>query len=165
MNDLSASESHRRVMRVVAVVVAIGIVVAYALLSGLWVSTGSSWYLALEQPAWQPPDAVFGLAWSYNFTALAAVGIVLALRLPPRPLVAYLGLFTISVIAAVLWAWLFYVPHQLVAAAVSLTACALITIGLVVIAWREAWWCGALLLPYQAWLLVASSLSWGYVVG
>lgn len=165
MADPSASGSHRAGMRVVAVVIAVGTVIAYAVLSGLWVSTGSAWYLALEQPSWQPPNAVFGLAWTYNFTALAAVGIVLALRLPQRPLVAYLGLFAISVIAAVLWAWLFYVPHQLVAAAVSLTACALMTIGLVVIAWREAWWCGALLLPYQAWLLVASSLSWGYVVG
>ena len=150
-------------LRAVAVAIAIGLVVAYAVLSGLWVSTGSAWYLALPRPSWQPPDAVFGLAWTYNFAALAAVGIVLALRLPLRPLVAYLGLFALSVVAAVLWAWLFYVPHELVAAAVSLTACALITIGPVVIAWRSAWWCGALLLPYQAWLAVATSLSWGYV--
>ena len=31
------------------------LVVAYAIGSGRWVSAGSSWYLSLEQPAWQPP--------------------------------------------------------------------------------------------------------------
>lgn len=149
--------------RIIAVAVALGLVAAYAVLSGVWVSTGSAWYLALPKPAWQPPDAVFGLAWSYNFTVLAVVGVVLALRLPPGPLIGYLVAFAASVVCAVLWAWLFYVPHHLVPAAISLTLCALITVVMVVIAWREAWWWGALLLPYQAWLIVATSLSWGYV--
>lgn len=150
--------------RSVAVVAAILIVVAYAGLSGVWVSTNTGWYLSLPRPAWQPPDAVFGLAWAYNFTILAVIGVVLSLRMAPRPLIAYLAFFAISVVAAILWAWLFYVPHELVAAAISLTACAALTIPMVVLAWREAWWCGALLLPYQAWLITASSLSWGYVV-
>lgn len=143
---------------------AVAIVVAYAGLSGVWVSTNAGWYLSLPRPSWQPPDPVFGLAWAYNFTILAIVGVVLSLRMLPQPLVAYLVAFATSVTAAILWAWLFYVPHHLVAAALCLSVCALLTIAMVVLAWREAWWCGALLLPYQAWLVVASSLSWGYVV-
>lgn len=150
--------------RTFAAIAAVGIVVAYAGLSGVWVSTNSAWYLSLPRPAWQPPGSVFGLAWAYNFTVLAVIGVVLALRMQPRPLTAYLLFFATSVTAAILWAWLFYVPHQLVGAAICLTACALLTIPMVVLAWREAWWCGALLLPYQAWLITASSLSWGYVV-
>lgn len=150
--------------RTLAAIVAVGIVIAYAGLSGVWVSTNTGWYLSLPRPPWQPPDAVFGLAWAYNFTILAVIGVVLALRMPPRPLAAYLIVFAASVMAAILWAWLFYVPHELVAAAISLTACALLTLPMVVLAWREAWWCGALLLPYQAWLVTASSLSWGYAV-
>lgn len=150
--------------RTLAAIVAVGIVVAYAGLSGIWVSTNTGWYLSLPRPPWQPPDAVFGLAWAYNFTILAVIGVVLALRMQPRPLTAYLIVFAVSVAAAILWAWLFYVPHQLVSAAISLTVCALLTIPMVVLAWREAWWCGALLLPYQAWLITASSLSWGYAV-
>ena len=55
-------------------------------------------------------------------------------------------------------------PHHLLIAALSLTACALLTIGLVIIAWRADWWLGALLVPYLAWLAVAASLSWGYWV-
>lgn len=150
--------------RTLAAIVAVGIVIAYAGLSGVWVSTNTGWYLSLPRPPWQPPDAVFGLAWAYNFTILVVIGVVLALRMPPRPLAAYLIVFAASVMAAILWAWLFYVPHELVAAAISLTACALLTLPMVVLAWREAWWCGALLLPYQAWLVTASSLSWGYAV-
>lgn len=150
--------------RIGAVVVAVALVAAYAALSGFWVSTGSSWYLALPRPAWQPPSAVFGIAWPYNFTVLTIVGVLLSLRLPTGPLVTYLVLFAVTIGFAVFWAWSFYVPHHLLIAALSLTACALLTIGLVIIAWRADWWLGALLVPYLAWLAVAASLSWGYWV-
>ena len=69
-------------LRVVGAIAAVAIVLVYAVGSGRYVATNGAWYLSLEAPPWQPPNAVFGLAWTYNFTALAAVGIVLALRLP-----------------------------------------------------------------------------------
>ena len=148
--------------RIGAIIVSLALVLAYAGLSGAWVATGSSWYLSLARPPWQPPDPVFGLAWAYNFTALAVVGIALSLRLSPAPLVTYLVLFGVSVIAACAWAWLFYVQRDLTWSAVALTCAALLTVGLVVVAFREAAWTGIVLLPYQVWLVIATSLSWGY---
>ena len=71
-------------------------------------------------------------------------------------------LFAVSIAGALAWAYLFYVGQSLTPAAVCLTGCALITVICVAAAWSQAWWMGALLLPYQAWLLVAASLSWGY---
>jgi tryptophan-rich sensory protein len=63
--------------RLAAAVAAVGLVVLYAFGSGRWVATGSSWYQSLEQPSWQPPGAVFGLAWTYNFLALGVVGVAM----------------------------------------------------------------------------------------
>ncbi len=149
--------------RVVSMVVALAIVVGYAIGSGRWVTTGSEWYLSLEQPAWQPPPAVFGLAWSYNFVVLAVVGVVMAATAAPARVAAFLGLLAVTFVLAIAWAYLFYVPHSLVASAVALTACAALTIVPVLLAFAERPWLGWILVPYGIWLVIAASLSWGYV--
>lgn len=150
--------------RVASAMVALALVIGYAVGSGRWVSTGSAWYLSLEQPAWQPPPVVFGLAWSYNFLALAVVGVSMAAWASPARVAAFLGFLAVTIALAIGWAYLFYVPHALVASAVALTACALLTIAPVVLAFAERTWLGVVLLPYLAWLAIASSLAWGYVV-
>jgi translocator protein len=150
-------------LRLAAAAVAIGIVVVYAVGSGRWVTTGSGWYLSLEQPAWQPPPAVFGVAWTYNFVALGLVGVLMSRWATPSRLVAFLAVLAVTVVMALTWAYLFYVPHSLVASAVALTACAVLTLVPVALAFAERGWLGWLLLPYQLWLAVATSLAWGYV--
>ena len=149
-------------MRIFGVVLAVVLVIVYAAGSGRWVSTNSEWYLALQQPAWQPPNAVFGIAWAYNFTMLVVVGIILALRAPQSVFLPWLIIFAFTVALAIGWSYLFYGPHALVASAICLSLCFLGTIVLVVMAWQQQWWLGAVMLPYVAWLAVASSLSWGY---
>lgn len=150
-------------MRIVAGVVGILLVVVYALGSGRWVTTSADWYLALDKPWWQPPGAVFGLAWAYNFSMLAIACTVLAWRGTPSRTWAFLGLFAASIALAIAWAYLFYVPHSLVASAICLSLAALLTVGMVVIAWGQVTWVGIALLPYVVWLWIATSLSWGYV--
>lgn len=149
--------------RIAAAGAAIGLVVVYAIGSGRWVGTGSSWYQSLEQPAWQPPGAVFGLAWTYNFIALAVVGVAMSLGAPGGRVAAFLAALALTIALAIGWAYLFYVPHALVPAAVALTACALLTLVPLALAFADRPWLGWVLLPYQAWLVVAASLSWGYV--
>lgn len=139
------------------------LVVVYAIGSGRWVSTGSAWYLSLEQPWWQPPPWVFGLIWPYNFLMLIMVGIALSLKAPPGRVTALLVLLAATVALAIAWAYLFYVPHELVWAALALTAAAVLTVPIVGIAFGQAVWMGAVLVPYQIWLFLATSLSWGYV--
>lgn len=149
-------------MRIAAAVVGILLVVIYALGSGRWVTTTSDWYVALQQPAWQPPPAVFGLAWAYNFTALAVVCVVLAVRGTPGAIWTFLAVFAVTIALAIAWAYLFYGPHALLASAVCLTLAAVITVALVVIAWSQVTWLGIVLIPYSLWLFIATSLSWGY---
>ena len=42
-------------------------------------------------------------------------------------------------------------------------AVAAVIITIVVYAFAERWWLGVLLVPYQVWVALAASLSWGYV--
>ena len=149
--------------RVIAVAAVIVTIVVYAVGSGVWVSTGSAWYLALEKPGWQPPPWVFGVIWPYNFVVIALVGSVIAWNAVPARVIAVIALLAVSVALAIAWAYLFYVPHELTWAAIALTSAAVLTLPITVVAFAERWWLGLLLLPYQVWVALAASLSWGYV--
>lgn len=138
------------------------VVVAYAALSGTWVSAQPGWYAALPQPSWQPPPWVFGVMWPLNFLALAVSGVALATRRPPRESLLVLSTLAVSVTFALAWAYLFYVPHRLGAAAFCLGVAAALTWLVVVLTARSLPWAGWLLVPYGTWMVVASTLSVGY---
>lgn len=144
--------------------VAIATVVIYALGSGYWVSSDSGWYRSLIQPSWQPPDWVFGLIWPYNFIILGISAFVVARDASLQAAGSWLAFLILSVIAALLWSYLFYVPHFLPQAAVALSVTAALTIPLLVITFQTSLRYGLLLLPYQLWLITAASLSIGYAL-
>ena len=148
--------------RAIASVASVALVVVYAAGSGWWVSSGDDWYQRLERPAGQPPDEVFGFAWTYNFAALIAAGLAVSLQgTGPARLVWIAGL-ALSVVAALAWARLFYVDHALWASAVLLIVATLLTVPIVAAAFITRTWAGAILVPYQVWLGLAASLSIGY---
>ena len=138
------------------------IVVAYAVGAGRWVSTDFGWYRSLTKPPWQPPDVVFGLIWPYNFVMIAVAGWAVASRESRTEHVVWLASLTLSVAAALTWAYLFYVPHSLYASGIALTAATSFTVPLVVLTFRASMPLGFALLPYQLWLAVATSLAFGY---
>lgn len=145
-------------------VINVALVVIYVFGAGLWVSTGGSFYRSLTRPPWQLPDWVFGVAWPYNFGALIAAGLAVAIFAASPQKFWWTGLFAASVGAALGWARLFYISESLTWAAVALGVCALLTVPLVILAWQARVWAGAILLPYQLWLFIAASLSYGYAV-
>ena len=83
-------------------------------------------------------------------------------QLERASVIAWLCWFAASVVAALVWSQQFYVPHHLVIAAIALALAALLTIPVLVLTWRASTLIGALLLPYQVWVLVAASLSIEY---
>jgi translocator protein len=148
--------------RVLASVAAVALVVLYAAGSGLWVSANPGWYAGLARPAWQPPDIVFGLIWPYNFVALGVVGVMVTQRGPSGVVGAWLAVAAASVVCALSWAYLFYVPHQLTASAIALAGAAVLTLVLVVLTWSVTRGGAIALVPYLIWVCLATSLAFGY---
>lgn len=148
----------------IAAVVGIALVAIYGIGAGLWVSNNSSWYLSLNRPDWQPPDWIFGLIWPYNFIILGVSAYAVSKNLPRSLVMAWLVIFALSVIAALLWSYLFYVPHNLMGAAIALPITALLTIPLLILTFRASVGVGIALIPYQLWVIVASSLAIGYAI-
>lgn len=138
------------------------IIAVYAIVSGRWVATDAGWYQSLPRPAWQPPSFVFGIIWPYNFAMLIVATSLVASRLSSTHQVVWLTSLSLSVVAALTWAHLFYVPHSLLASAFALVLATLFTIPLLVIAFRVSPALGVAFVPYQIWLVIATSLAFAY---
>ena len=149
-------------MKLVASSIGVALVLIYVVGSGLWVNTGDGWYRGLNQPAWQPPDFIFGIIWPYNFIVLGFAAVIVSNRLSAALVATYLIVFAITVACALTWAFQFYRPHNLEAASTALSCVAVLTVVLVVIASRASLPLALALLPYQVWVLIASFLSWTY---
>lgn len=145
--------------------VAVLVVIGYAVLATRWVNADPGWYDGLVKPSWQPPDWVFGVAWPYNFVALAVAGVTISWRAPGRPALVWVAVLAANALLALTWAYLFYVPHALTSAAIALGVAALLGWVLTLLAWRAVPWTGVLVLPYAVWLSVATSLAVGFAVG
>ncbi len=148
--------------RVVATILGIALVFIYAIGSGVWVSTSPGWYSTLVRPPWQPPDFVFGIIWPYNFVMLGIAAFNVAQSLNRNQTLVWLGFFAASVAAALTWAYQFYVPHNLSLAAIALVVAALLTLPVLYLTFKASLIIGTLLVPYQIWVIIASTLAWGY---
>ncbi len=143
--------------RVIAAAAVAVLVVAIA--GGLATEIGP-WYLALKQPAWKPPDWLFGPAWMliYGSTATAAV---LAWEASHDRAVrrALLLAFGLNGVLNVLWSLLFFTvkrPDWAFGEVLLLWLSIVLLLRLVHPLSRQATW---LLIPYLAWVTFAATLN------
>ena len=148
--------------KTVAATIGILLVVIYAFGSGIWTSSSPGWYASLTRPPWQPPDFLFGLIWPYNFIILGVSAVRISSSLMRFEVIVWLTCFALSVVAALLWAYNFYVPHNLQLATFSLGATALLTLPMLFLTFRFSVGLGLALVPYQLWVAIATTLAWGY---
>jgi len=146
----------------VAAALGIILVLIYAFGSGIWVSSSPGWYASLNRPPWQPPAFIFGLIWPYNFIMLGVAAFNVAQSLNRIQTISWLVLFALSITAALIWAYQFYVPHNLTFAAIALGVAALLTIPVLYLTFKASLLVGILLIPYQLWVVIATTLAWGY---
>ena len=149
-------------MKLMGSVIGIAIVAIYVVGSGLWVNTGDNWYRTLNQPSWQPPSYIFGIIWPYNFIVLGIAAVAIAQRATTALSITYLTFFGLSVACALIWAYQFYRPHNLQFAVIALAGTVLLTLPMVVIAFKTSTSIGLALLPYQIWVATAATLSYQY---
>jgi translocator protein len=129
--------------------------------SGAALTELGPWYRALHKPVWQPPDWLFGPAWTLIFALAASVAVV-AWNSPAASLetrTTLLLAFVTNSVLNVLWSFLFfYLRHP---------DWALIEVGalwasIFVMMWAAKPGAGRvalLLLPYLAWVSFASILN------
>ncbi len=136
-------------------------------LAGSWVTFTSvnTWYRSLHKAPWNPPDWVFGPAWTLLYLAMAwAVSLVSLSSASAREKRTAYALFFAQLFFNGLWSFLFFGLHSPFLALIDLV----ILLFIVAAACRVFFWihkgAGLLLVPYLLWLVYALSLNIACVV-
>ena len=134
-----------------------GVVVAGA---GAFLTELSPWYRGLRRPSWQPPDWLFGPAWTV-ILGLASVSLYLGLRVSQdrnsRLLIG--GLFVVNGVLNVLWSPLFFKLRRPDWALVEVPLLWLSILVPIVLLAPISWTASLLLWPYLLWVSFATVLN------
>ena len=135
---------------------------AAALVAGLGATMTDlgPWYQDLRKPPWQPPDWLFGPAWTLIF-GLTAMSAAIAWRnAPDRASREWtIGLFALNGVLNILWSFLFFrLKRPDVALAEVVLLWLSVLVPMIVVA-RYAKVASILLVPYLAWVAFAGILN------
>ena len=137
---------------------ACGVVVTAA--GGALVTQLGPWYYELEQPAWKPPDWLFGPAWTTIFLLMAFAFVVSWEQLPTTGgRLRLFGVFALNAGLNTTWSFLFFGRRRPDWALVELAPFAgsliLMMITVAPLDRRAVW----ALVPYLCWVSFASALN------
>lgn len=119
----------------------------------------STWYAALEKPAFNPPDWVFAPVWTalYLMMAIAAWRVWRLVNAPGvRPA---LGLWALQLALNLCWSYVFFGARLIGAAALEVAVLFIAIVATLVLFWRLDRAAGVLLIPYAAWVGFAAVLN------
>jgi tryptophan-rich sensory protein len=143
-------------------VIALVVCVAFSFLAavgGAFVSPDSTWFQNLEQPAFQPPNWLFGPVWSALYLMIGV-----SLWLVWRRGMLFKDLKLTVVFAAqwflnFLWSVLFFGLQNILLALVWIVVLLGFIIWTLALFWKVDRWAGILLIPYLLWVSFATFLT------
>jgi translocator protein len=141
------------------VLTAAAVAIFIGALGGTLTDTGI-WYQSLLKPSWQPPDWLFGPAWTVIF-ALATVSAVYAWRNSHSrgQRESVVGLFALNGFLNVLWSLLFFAWRRPDWALIEVAFLWLSILLPIIMFWRFAKPASLYLVPYLLWVSFAAFLN------
>lgn len=141
-------------------VAAITVLVAVA--GGLLTDIGP-WYRELNKPSWQPPDWLFGPAWTIIFILAAFAAIDSYTVAPVGARQAVIWVFAINAVLNIGWSLFFFTLKSPMMALYEVVLLWLSIISIMVVIWPFSKYGPAALLPYLAWVSFAAWLNYNIV--
>jgi translocator protein len=125
-------------------------------LVGRWFQPGA-WYATLEQPAWAPPNWVFGPVWTALYLSMGlAAWLVWRQRGLDR---AAHGIYLVQLTLNAMWSWIFFGLQSPGLAFAEILLLWMAIVATVTLFWRVRPLAGGLLLPYLGWVSFAAVLN------
>jgi tryptophan-rich sensory protein len=119
------------------------------------------WYYRLQKPEWQPPDWLFGPAWTLIFGLAALAGVLYWHRSANRSArLQTLAAFALNAFLNTLWSLLFFRLKRPDLALYEVGFLWLSIVLLIVLIGRGSRAASWLLAPYLAWVTFAAVLNW-----
>jgi len=130
--------------------------------SAMFGSAKSEWFESLAKPAIFPPAAVFAPVWTVLYALMGfSLAIIVTARGAwgrERAVIA----FAVQLALNLAWSPVFFGMHQITAALVMIVLMDLAVIVTLALFWRVRPLAAILLLPYLAWILFASVLTYEF---
>jgi tryptophan-rich sensory protein len=140
-------------------------IVLLGFLSGQYAGSGpdNPWFAALDKPATFPPPATFGIVWTVLYALMGfALALVCAAWGARYRLPAILA-FVLQLALNLAWTPMFFGEHQIRLALAIIIALDLAVLLTLVLFWKVRRAAGLLLVPYLAWILFATLLTWQFL--
>ena len=135
-------------------------VAAAAVIGTLGTDVNSRWYRSLDKPAWQPPGAAFGPAWTTLYALLAVASARTLDRLEgPEERRAFATAFGANLALNAGWNWLFFKAQRPRWALAEIIVLEASTLDLTRRAARADSAAAAMLAPYAGWVAFATALN------
>jgi tryptophan-rich sensory protein len=140
-------------------IIVAAIVTLFVLGTGAAVTSVGPWYRGLRKPWWNPPEWLFGPAWTVILSLAAWAGVLAWTSAPPEAHLRIAVLFGINIFFHLLWTPLFFNlrrPDWALLEVIFLwLSVAALMIGLAPYSLDASW----LLLPYLLWVSFAAYLN------
>lgn len=131
-----------------------------AAVGGLAAADAPAFYAQLVRPSWAPPAGAFGPVWTVLYTLMGIAAWLVwreRKRLPVKPA---LVLFAVQLALNALWSWFFFAWKSGAGAFVAIVLLLALIVATLVAFYRVRPAAGLLLVPYLAWVCLATALSW-----
>lgn len=131
---------------------------------GGFMTTIGPWYRNLKKPSWQPPDWLFGPAWTI-ILGLAAWAAIIAWYAAHTEMerTAVVTLFLVNGVFHFAWSPLFFTLRRPDWALVEVIFLWGSLVSMVLVLWQISHQASLLILPYLAWVSFAAFLNWTIV--
>lgn len=124
---------------------------------------GNPWFDALEKPSLYPPPAVFGITWAILYVMMGLAVALVGSAWGARGRTVALILFAIQLVLNLAWTPVFFAAHQITGALVLILVLDVAVLATIIQFARVRRTAALLMLPYLAWILFATVLTWQFL--
>lgn len=143
-----------------AIIVIVLVLLVVAGLGGKVTAEGMKWYRRLSVPPWTPPGAFIGSVWTLIYILSGASAFLFWYAEVPEPWKAVIvAAFLINAALNILWSVIFFAWHSIGGAFAESLVLELSVIALIFLLLPFSYLAAMLLVPYAAWVLFASFLT------
>ena len=121
------------------------------------------WYFQLQKPSWQPPDWLFGPAWTTIYILTSIAGVKAWRRADEVQRRYFLGALLLNLVLNLLWSLIFFTSQRPDIALLEVVPLWLSILLMVLLVRGYSPPSALLMMPYLCWVAFAAYLNWTIV--